>query len=372
MGNSSARNLSIRAGLPRRRFLGLVLGALVFASVSLATLAKPKVVLISGEYEYATQLSLPAFANYLEQHHDFDCEVLVRGGGENIPGIEAVADADLLVLGIRRMTLPAEQLGRIRRHLEAGKPVIGFRTTSHAFENWKEWDPEVLGGNYHGHHKNHLVATAHVIPEVKNHPILAGVADAFVTGGSLYKAAPLAEGAIALMRGTVELDGAEPEPVAWTHKWNGANVFYTSLGDASDFARQPFMQLMVNATFWALRLPPPSEPARAIEDFPVQTVDVENFEAYAKHHRTLALDVRTPREYDAGHVKGALHLDYFSPDFKDKVAELDKDRPYAVYCKSGGRSGKTCKLMKEMGFKFIYDFSGSFDAWQAAGKPIEK
>ena len=58
---------------------------------------------------------------------------------------------------MRRMTLPADQLGQVKRYIESGKPVIGLRTASHAIQNWLEMDKLVLGGNYQGHHKNELL-----------------------------------------------------------------------------------------------------------------------------------------------------------------------------------------------------------------------
>ncbi len=329
---------------------------------------KPHVVLISGEYEYSSMITLPALAAYLEENHGFRTTFLERRGGENIDGLEALESADLAILTIRRMTLPARQLKRIRTYVEKGGPVVGLRTTSHAFENWKEWDNEVLGGNYHGHHKNHLVATAHVPAAAKAHPIMTGVKAEFVTGGSLYETRPLSRRATLLLEGSVE--GAEPEPVAWTHEYKGARVFYTSLGDAKDFASQPFMQMLVRGIHWAMKRPQPAAPAQAINSFPPRVIETEAFEAYAKHHRTQVIDVRTPGEFREGHVAKAWNIDFTAPDFREKVAKLERNRPYALHCKSGGRSGRATKLMHQMGFKFLYDYSGSMLDWEAAGKPM--
>ncbi len=341
---------------------------LLGASASLQAAEKPHVVLISGEYEYSSMITLPALAAYLEEHHGFKTTYLQRGRGENIDGLDALKSADLAILMIRRMTLPKDQLSRIRSYVEKGGPVVGLRTTSHAFENWKEWDNEVLGGNYHGHHKNHLVATARVPQAAAKHPIMLGVKKTFVTGGSLYETTPLAEGATLLLNGTVE--GAKPEPVAWTHKYKGARVFYSSLGDAKDFASQPFMQMLVRGIHWALERPQPDKPAQAIESFPSRVIDTEAFEAFAKHHRTQVLDVRTPGEFRDGHVAKAWNIDFTAPDFREKVAKLDRNRPYALHCRSGGRSGRATKVMKQMGFQFLYDYSGSMLDWEAADKPL--
>src|SRR2546427_9482724 len=103
-----------------------------------APTAKPTIVLISGEFEYKSAETLPRFKQFLENQHGFNCVYLERTQGEDIPGLDALAKADLVILFVRRMTLPAEQLCRIKNYVESGKPLIGLRTASHSFENWKE------------------------------------------------------------------------------------------------------------------------------------------------------------------------------------------------------------------------------------------
>jgi type 1 glutamine amidotransferase len=213
--------------------------------------AAPNVVLISGEPEYFSSNSLPAFARFLTTNYQFHCTHLERTASNNIPGLEALDKADLAIVFVRRMTLPEEQLERIRKYLDSGKPVIGLRTASHAFENWKEWDHDVLGGNYHMHHANQLTATARINPEQRTHPILRKVAPEFETGGSLYKTSPLGEQTTLLLIGSVE--GQPTEPMAWTHEYHGARVFYTSLGHPKDFENASFHQMLVNAVFWCLK-----------------------------------------------------------------------------------------------------------------------
>src|SRR5438552_3951464 len=112
---------------------------LVLSIVAAAVLsaASPRIVLISGEYEYFSSNSLPAFKQLLETNYQFQCTYLQRTAGEEVPGLEALDRADLMILFMRRMTLPEEQLDRIKKFVAAGKSVIGIRTASHAFENWK-------------------------------------------------------------------------------------------------------------------------------------------------------------------------------------------------------------------------------------------
>src|SRR5437588_12696183 len=123
---------------------------LVIQIVSEAESARrPTIVLISGEYEYKSAETLPVFKQYLETNYGFNCIYLERAKGEDIPGLDALGKADLVILFVRRMTLPAEQLGRIKNYVESGKSLIALRTASHPFENWNEVHDEVLGGNHH-------------------------------------------------------------------------------------------------------------------------------------------------------------------------------------------------------------------------------
>ena len=161
------------------------------------------IVLISGEYEYDSARTLPAFKQYLATNYAFDCIYLERTKGEEIPGLDALEKADLAIIFVRRMTLPEEQLGKIRKFIESGKPLIGLRTASHAFENWKEWDRDVLGGNYHNHYGNNLAAAIKARPEMADHPILKGVDREFAAGGSLYLNAPLPPSSTVLLMGSV-------------------------------------------------------------------------------------------------------------------------------------------------------------------------
>jgi type 1 glutamine amidotransferase len=217
---------------------------------------QPTIVLISGEYEYDSARTLPAFKEYLATNYGFNCIYLERTKGEEIPGLDALEKADLAIVFVRRMTLPEDQLGKIRTFIDSGKPLIGLRTASHAFENWKEWDRDVLGGNYHNHYGNNLTAAIKVRPEAADHPILKGVEHEFPAGGSLYLNAPLPSSSTVLLTGSVTNKPAEP--VAWTHEYNRARIFYTSLGHPKDFENRSFRRLLVNAIHWALNRPVPA------------------------------------------------------------------------------------------------------------------
>lgn len=99
------------------------------------------------------------------------------------------------------------------------------------------------------------------------------------------------------------------------------------------------------------------------------SVDVDKFDELRKQDYTI-IDVRTQEEYNDGHIEGAVLINFFSPDFKDKIAELDKKGKYIVYCRSGGRSAKAILYMNEIGIKEALNLTGGINAWIKAGKPV--
>lgn len=227
---------------------------------------RPRLVIISSEDEYQTERTLPEFAR---KHlgRDFAVECVFGGAKDHntLPGIEALNDADVALLSLRRRVLPPEQMAVIRRYVESGRPLVALRTSSHAFAlrnakapdgyaDWPEFDHAVLGGNYHNHHGNGPTVALTVAPDAADHPILRDVDLSQLVGrGSLYKTRPLADTATPLLIGTIP--GQEPEPVAWTNQpASGNRVVYTSLGHVGDFAQPAFTQLLHNALRWAAGL----------------------------------------------------------------------------------------------------------------------
>jgi type 1 glutamine amidotransferase len=169
-----------------------------------------------------------------------------------LPGLDVLDEADVLLVSVRRRPLPPPQLAKIKQFVAAGKPVIGIRTASHAFSllrdqapeglaAWPEWDAQVFGGNYTGHHGNKLRSTVQIASGAEEHPILTGVPrEPFPQGGSLYKTSPLVRRAtMPLLVGKAE--GQPEEPAAWTfERQDGGRSFYTSLGHVDDFENARF------------------------------------------------------------------------------------------------------------------------------------
>ena len=89
--------------------------------------------------------------------------------------------------------------------------------------------------------------------------------------------------------------------------------------------------------------------------------------------KVTVLDIRTADEFGEGHIAGAQNIDFLQgAEFEAKIKELDKTKPYLVHCQSGGRSGRSLKVFKSLGFEKIYHLDGGFGDWQAAGKPVAK
>jgi rhodanese-related sulfurtransferase len=86
----------------------------------------------------------------------------------------------------------------------------------------------------------------------------------------------------------------------------------------------------------------------------------------------VLLDVRTPKEYNQGHIPGAKLLDFHQRDFTKRLKTLDRDKTYLVYCRSGNRSGRTLALMEKLGFQRVAHLAGGIIAWQRKGYALVK
>jgi len=86
----------------------------------------------------------------------------------------------------------------------------------------------------------------------------------------------------------------------------------------------------------------------------------------------VILDVRTPAEFAEGHIAGAVNIDYYAPDFKERIAKLDKKNSYLVVCRSGNRSGKSCPLLTANGIANVVNMKGGMMGWEFERLPVER
>jgi type 1 glutamine amidotransferase/nicotinamidase-related amidase len=231
---------------------------------------RPHVVFIIGENEYYTWETVPEFARHELVTRNLRCSFVTASAtvGDNLfPAYKTISEADLLFISVRRRTPPKEMLALIRNHLNAGKPLAGIRTASHAFgakpeddehEGWQSFDLDVLGCNYQGHYGNNSATRVQVLPGATSHPILTGVPPTeFAVTSSLYKIRNPGPNVTPLMIGKTE-DQAAEEPVAWINTAKNRRVFYTSLGNTNDFNQPFFRKLLLNGILWSLDQPIPS------------------------------------------------------------------------------------------------------------------
>lgn len=230
--------------------------------------ALPHIVFMIGEDEYHTWETLPDFAEKDLKPKGYQITIIQQDPADKnqFPGlIPALEHADLLFLSVRRRTPPKEQLDAVRAYLASGKPLVGIRTACHAFAlrpndkitdpklaAWQDFDPEILGGHYVGHHgKDKVTVTA--APGSDSNPIMQGISVPKLVGnGGLYKVSPLAADTTALLIGTIP--DQPSEPIAWTRlqPGNHGRVFYSSLGHPDDFQNPEFRHFLLNAVVWAL------------------------------------------------------------------------------------------------------------------------
>jgi rhodanese-related sulfurtransferase len=103
-----------------------------------------------------------------------------------------------------------------------------------------------------------------------------------------------------------------------------------------------------------------------------KNLSIDEFARMAADKQNVILDVRTAREFSAGHIPGAINLDVNTPDFQEKAAALDKHRTYLVHCATGVRSVRACEKLGRLDFPSLYNLRGGFKAWVKAGKPVER
>ena len=104
----------------------------------------------------------------------------------------------------------------------------------------------------------------------------------------------------------------------------------------------------------------------------IEQITVEQMSEALEDTSIQLIDVRTGQEYLTGHLKNSHNICVTDDDFEEKAASLDRDKPVYVYCKKGGRSARAAEILKEMGFKKIYDLEGGIVLWEESGQDTEK
>lgn len=244
---------------------------------------QPHVVFVTGDDEYRSEITMPMIAEILEASHGFRTSIAYARPRpqtkDHIEGLEALETADLMVLFVRFRQLPEDELQAILGFVESGKPLIGLRTTTHAFQYPEGhvrqalndgFGRDVFGQKWIVHHGHRSTTDVTVHPGRADHPILRGVGP-FSAKSWLYHVTPLHGDNTVLLDGhSVGSDRADradqyplTQPVAWTRRYRGAPVFFTTLGHPGDFAHESMRRLLINAIYWALGRDVPEDGASA-------------------------------------------------------------------------------------------------------------
>ena len=268
------------------------------------------IVLIAADQEYRSEYALPMLAKVLAKHHGFDCTVLFslndnnevdptkkirwedKAVTHNIPGLEYLDKADLVILFSRLVTLPDDQLQHFYTFLDSGKPIIGIRTANHGFIGFDykkdgkkiDFGVDVLGGSFQNHHGRWQADSTRgiIVEEHNDHPVLKGVTDiwgltdvyrTYKEGDSLpASCTPLVFGQP--LMGRKHDDAVNPDlvalPVAWVKTWTGntgktARVFHTTMGSAQDYKSAGLRRLTINAVYWCLGMEDKIDPASNVD-----------------------------------------------------------------------------------------------------------
>jgi type 1 glutamine amidotransferase len=285
--------------------------------------AGKQVVLLAGDHEYRGEETLPALARILAWRYGFTCRVFITTdpktgfidpGSSHIAGLEALKNADLLIVFLRFQDFPDEEMQHIVDYLDRGGPVIGLRTATHAFQikradakfvkyTWNRgadypggFGRQILGETWVSHYgTNHKQSSRLVVPPAQaSHAILRGVTDMWAQSGG-YTADPIA-GSQVLAMGQI-LDGMTPgsppaagkkeQPVVWVREYQSASgkpgrVFTTTHGASEDLLNDGFRRMLVNASLWAAGLESAIRPASDIGFVGPYQPSTYNFNGFVK------------------------------------------------------------------------------------------
>lgn len=249
--------------------------------------SKGKIVLVAGDEEYRSEEAMPMLGKILSQKHGFDCTVLFAMSADGsyidpnnqagIQGWEHLDDADLMIIGTRFRTPTETQAEHITKFINEGKPLIGIRTATHAFNgkgtfggdvSYGMFGRKILGEQWVSHHGQHKRQGARgvIVSDSQGHPILNSVSDIFVPS-DVYEVKHLTDQDTILMRAAVtesldpksaNIDGPKNDPMqpfAWVHPYvspsgTKGRSFCTTAGASVDLVSEDLRRMIVNAAYY--------------------------------------------------------------------------------------------------------------------------
>ncbi len=313
-----------------------------------------KVVLVAGDEEYRTEETMPMLGKILSQTHGFDCTVVFAHSEDGtyidpnnqlgLRGLKALDDADLMIIGTRFRKPNEEEAAHVTKYLNAGKPIIGIRTSTHAFNGdgtfggslaFADFGLNILGEKWVSHHGGHKRegARGYVEEGKADHPILNSVSDVFALS-DVYGVIHLTDADNILMRAAVT-ESLEPsskdvagkkndpmQPFAWIHPYTAPSgtagkSFCTTGGASVDFLNEGLRRMVVNAAFHMTGMEVPEKADVAFVDpfYP-------SFYGFIREKTWWKDADMQPSDYDLGKTptandpKGTPNWDFWRPQKK--------------------------------------------------------
>ena len=256
------------------------------------------ILFIASDHEYRGEETCPAIARIMARRYGFKCTVLfgqtpdgvIKPGSSVIPGIEAIDDADMLFVFLRFLHPEDAWMEKFEGYLKRGGPVLGLRTTTHAFNGLKgkfahhnyncddddfvggfgrqilgeTWNPKLGAGHYGTNHK--YATSMHVVPDQANHPVMRGVKDMHAMAGA-YSARPMPNSTILATNRVLEsmevgakpIEDKSPQPVAWVRSYSfkggkEGRAFCSTQGASEDLLSEGVRRMIINATLWCMNM----------------------------------------------------------------------------------------------------------------------
>ena len=250
------------------------------------------IVFLAGDHEYRGEQTLPMLARILAKHHGFKCTVLfsidketgeILPGSSYMPGTEVLKDADLAVVFLRFQNFPDDQMQPIVDYLDRAGPVVGLRTSTHAFRIPKDskfakydfrfpdadfkggFGRQVLGETWVSHYgTNHKMSTRlDIVESQKSHPIMTGVESPWAECGGYWTdpmpgstVLAMTQPLVSMKKGSEPVTDKKPCPNSWVRTYSGKDgatgrVFNTTSGASEDIRDDGFRRMLINASFWA-------------------------------------------------------------------------------------------------------------------------